>query len=108
MIGQRMRAVPRDGAHVRDPRTNEQIPPDGKVVLVDVFWARRLIAGEVDLLPLAKSQEKRIDIQTEAVLLPEVFAVKADAGDSAPADEAGEPEQPITRSHRRRKESAND
>ena len=43
-----MRVRPVDPAAViRDPHTKALLPPDGGDVPEDIFWTRRLIAGEV-------------------------------------------------------------
>lgn len=46
-----MRVKPKDpNAVIRDPHTKRALPPEGAEVPENVFWTRRLRAGEVELV----------------------------------------------------------
>lgn len=63
------------GTTVRDPRTREQLPVEGKAVRMNTFWNRRIADGSVVEVPLTKESvdisrveapiEKPIDINEE-------------------------------------------
>jgi hypothetical protein len=38
---------PRPGLRVRDPQTGQPLPDDGKEVVMDAYWTRRLNDGDV-------------------------------------------------------------
>lgn len=52
----RYRITPRKGLVIRDPRTKAVLPPEGLVVSSDplrsdIYWRRRLDAGDVTITP---------------------------------------------------------
>lgn len=49
---------PKEGGLVRDPRTRQPVPSEGKEVTLNSFWSRRLSAGDVEL-GNRKSAKKR-------------------------------------------------
>ena len=38
---------PKEGLRVKDPKTMQPLPPEGKRVKLDTYWLRRLKAGDV-------------------------------------------------------------
>jgi hypothetical protein len=51
--------MPAPGRKVRNPVTRRHIPEEGiEVSESDIFWCRRLIAGDVVLVELAEPAEK--------------------------------------------------
>lgn len=50
---------PAPGRAVRDPRTYELLPEDGRNVPDDSFWLRRLRDGDVEQVPDARAGRQR-------------------------------------------------
>lgn len=46
------------GTTVRDPRTREPLPPEGKAVRMTTFWRRRLADNSVVEVTLAPAMDK--------------------------------------------------
>lgn len=52
----RVRIRPRPGVKIRDPRTLEHLPEEGKEVELDTYWRRRLKSQDVELIPPDQSK----------------------------------------------------
>lgn len=53
---------PRDaGAIVRDPQTHEPLPPDGREVELTTYWRRRIMFGDVVIVPDAKLKAAKLE-----------------------------------------------
>ncbi len=42
--------IPRDGLKIRHPETMRIVPEEGMYVLYSLFWSRRKVAGEIEIL----------------------------------------------------------
>ena len=49
---------PAEGKFVIDPLTNEALPPEGKAVILNSYWRRRLNDGDVHHTPKKQTKKK--------------------------------------------------
>lgn len=50
MIGARKLLVPKPGLKIRDPGARgKPLPAAGRVVVIDAFWQRRIVDGDVEV-----------------------------------------------------------
>ena len=55
---ERIFLVPRTGIIVRDPATNQCLPPEGMEIERSSYWIRRIKDGDVSIITVAKTRSK--------------------------------------------------
>lgn len=79
---------PKEGKIVRDPITREPIPADGVNVPLNVYWTRRILFKEVDVVSNVKEKKSQeTDQKVEETEIKEVKKVKKKKNKSEKGDE---------------------
>tara|TARA_R110002095_G_scaffold57870_5_gene49598 strand:+ start:263 stop:481 length:219 start_codon:yes stop_codon:yes gene_type:complete len=53
--------TPKEGLIVRDPKTGIALPPEGKELVVDSYWKRRIKDGDIAVSEIVK--KKKADLK---------------------------------------------